>query len=99
MSGFLNLVRNGANVSSIAIATIIVTTTMNSMGFEPSLEAVRGGTEGVGNAFTVGLRYAFWAMTGMILCAMTISAVKGGRVGEGEQPEGAGELEESQAEA
>ena len=98
VSGFLNLVRNAANVSSIAIATIIVTTTMNSMGFEPSLEAVRDGAEGVGHAFTTGLRYAFLAMTGWILIAMTISALQRGRVGEmgTAKPE---ELEESQAEA
>ena len=96
VSGFLNLVRNSANVSSIAIATIVVTTTMNSMGFEPSLEAVRGGTEGVAHAFTTGLRYAFLAMAGWILIAMTISAFQKGRVGDLEQAE-TSELEESQA--
>ena len=41
VSGFLNLVRNSANVISLAIATTIVTVTMGSLGFEPSLEAVR----------------------------------------------------------
>ena len=97
VSGFLNLVRNAANVSSIAMATIIVTTTMNSLGFEPSLEAVRGGTEGVGHAFTLGLRYAFLVMMALILAAMTISALQRGRVGEREPAE-SGELEESQAE-
>ena len=96
VSGFLNLVRNAANVSSIAIAIIIVTATMNSLGFEPDLEAVRGGTEGVGHAFTVGLRYAFLVMMGMVLCAMTISVLQRGRVGE-PGPAESSELEESQA--
>ena len=66
VSGFLNLVRNAANVTSIAFATIIVTTTMASQGFEPSLEAVREEVEGVAPAFTLGLRYAFLAMMGIM---------------------------------
>lgn len=98
VSGFLNLVRNAANVSSIAVATIIVTATMSSLGFEPSLEAVRGGTEGVGHAFTVGLRYAFLIMMGMVLSAMIISVLQRGRAEEPEPADTSG-LEESQAEA
>ena len=98
VSGFLNLVRNSANVTSIAVATIIVTTTMNSLGFEPSLEAVRGDAAGVSHAFTVGLRYAFLAMMGMLLLAMTISALQPGRVAQ-PAPAGSGGLEESQAES
>lgn len=97
VSGFLNLVRNAANVSSIAVATIIVTTTMGSLGFEPSLEAVRGDTEGVGHAFTVGLRYAFLIMAGIVLSAMTISALQQGRALEPEQSE-TSDPEESPAE-
>ncbi|MDA1129156.1 MAG: MFS transporter [Chloroflexi bacterium] len=98
VSGFLNLVRNAANVTSIAVATIIVTTTMGSLGYEPSLEAVRGDAEGVGHAFTVGLRYSFMAMMGIILASMTISALQKGRVNQLEPAE-ASTLEESQAEA
>ncbi len=97
VSGFLNLVRNAANVSSIAIATIIVTTTMGSLGFEPSLEAVRGDTAGVGHAFTVGLRYSFLVMMGMVLSAMTISVLQGGRAASPD-PADVRDLEESQAE-
>jgi EmrB/QacA subfamily drug resistance transporter len=97
VSGFLNLIRNAANVTSIAIATIIVTVTMSSQGHEPSLEAVRSGTEGVAGAFTLGLRYAFLVMAGMLLTAMTISALQRGRVDEPE-PAAAGDLEASQAE-
>jgi len=98
VAGFLNLVRNSANVTSIAVATIIVTTTMSTLGFEPSLEAVRGDAAGVGHAFTVGLRYSFLAMMGMLLSAMTISAFQRGRAGE-LRPVESGGLEESQAEA
>jgi len=76
VSGFLNLVRNAANVTSIAFATIIVTTTMASQGFEPSLEAVRDNVQGVGSAFTLGLRYAFLTMMGIVLAAMTFSALQ-----------------------
>ena len=76
VSGFLNLVRNAANVTSIAFATIIVTTTMASQGFEPSLEAVREEVEGVAPAFTLGLRYAFLAMMGIVLAGMTLSALQ-----------------------
>ena len=76
VSGFLNLVRNAANVTSIAFATIIVTTTMASQGFEPSLEAVREEVEGVAPAFTLGLRYAFLAMMGIVLAGMILSALQ-----------------------
>ena len=99
VSGFLNLVRNAANVTSIAIATIIVTATMTSLGYEPSLEAVRGDTAGVGHAFTLGLRYAFLAMMGLLLSAMTISALQTGRVENPGPAAKAGDLEESRAES
>ena len=75
-----------------------MTTTMGSLGFDPSLEAVRSGTDGVGHAFTVGLRYAFLIMMGMILSAMIISVLQQGRAAEQEQVETT-DLEESQAEA
>ena len=78
ISAFLNLIRNAGNVVSIAAATAIVTATMGSMGYEPSLAAVQvGAAEGVGHAFTTGLRYTFLAMTGLMLTAMTISALRG----------------------
>ena len=78
VAGFLNLVRNSGNVVSLAIATTVVTVTMGSMGFEPSLEAVRGETvEGVRNAVTVGLRYALFVLAGLVLTAMTISFFQG----------------------
>ena len=48
ITGFLNLIRNSGNLCSIAIATAIVTATMGSMGYEPSLASVSaGGGEGL----------------------------------------------------
>ena len=103
VAGFLNLVRNAASVTSIAISTIIVTTTMNSLGAEPSLEAVRSGAEGVGHAFTVGLSYAFLISAGIVFVAMALSALQRGRAREPGQSGlgalGPGGREGSQAEA
>lgn len=78
ISAFLNLIRNAGNVVSIAAATAIVTATMGSMGYEPSLSAVQAGAaEGVGHAFTTGLRYTYLGMTCLMLIAMSISALRG----------------------
>ena len=89
VSGFLNLVRNAGNVTSIAVATAIVTATMGSSGYEPSLDAVRDGTDiGVKLVFTVGLKYAYITMAGSLLLAMAISAFKVSR--SGPLPETAG---------
>ena len=77
VSALLNLVRNGANIISLALATAIITATMSSMGFEPSLGPVREATNiDLVHAFSVGLRYAFLTMMSLVLVAMAISAVK-----------------------
>lgn len=77
VSALLNLVRNGSNILSLAMATAIVTATMGTMGFEPSLGAVRDSTEsGVQHAFSVGLRNAFLTMMGLLIIGMAISAIK-----------------------
>ena len=56
---------NGSQILSLVMATAIVTATMGSLGFEPSLDAVVETTgAGVGHAFTVGLRNAYLVMTG-----------------------------------
>ena len=83
VSALLNLVRNGANITSLGLVTAIVTATMGAMGFEPSLDAVRQSTEsGVEHAFTVGLRNAFLTMMGLLLIGMVVSAFKEQRVQE-----------------
>lgn len=89
VSGFLNLVRNSANVISLAIATTIVTVTMGSLGYEPSLEAVRtSSVEGVRNAFTVGMRYSFYVLVALVIASMAVSFLQGNArvVSRQEQP-------------
>ena len=86
VSGLLNLVRNGANIISLAMATAIITVTMGSLGFEPSLDAVSESTgSGVGHAFTVGLRNAYMVLIILLLIAMAVSAVKGEQATETER--------------
>ncbi len=76
ISALVNLIRNAGNVVSVAVATAIVTATMGSMGYEPSLDAVRHSTDsGVAAAFTTGLRYAFFTMIGSLSVALFLSAL------------------------
>ena len=83
ISALVNLIRNAGNVVSVAVATAIVTATMGSMGYEPNLDAVRHGTaSGVGAAFTVGMRYAFYTMMGSLLVALFLSALPTHREGQ-----------------
>ena len=77
VSAFLNLVRNAGNVASIAIATAIVTTTMGSKGYRPSLESLQAvDATGIGVAFTTGLSNAFLLLSIFIFLAMLLSAFK-----------------------
>ena len=67
VSGLLNLVRNSASVISVAIATAMVTTTMGSMGYPPSLAEVSAeGSAGLLDAFVTGLRYTYWLMAAIL---------------------------------
>ena len=76
VSALVNLIRNAGNVVSVAVATAIVTATMASMGYEPSLDAVRhGAVGGVGTAFTLGMKYAFFTMIGALSVALFLSAL------------------------
>jgi EmrB/QacA subfamily drug resistance transporter len=76
ISALVNLIRNAGNVVSVAVATAIVTATMGSMGYEPSLDAVRHSTDsGVAAAFTTGMRYAFFTMIGSLSVALFLSAL------------------------
>ena len=77
VSAFLNLIRNAANVASMAVATAIVTATMGFFGYEPSLAAVScGDGGGVCGAFTFGMRNAYLVMMLLLLTAMAVSAFK-----------------------
>ena len=78
ITGFLNLIRNSGNLCSIAVATAIVTATMGSMGYEPSLASVSvGGGEGLLAAFTSGLRITYVAMAAVMMVGLVASAMKG----------------------
>ena len=76
-SAFLNMTRTTANLSGVALATTIVTLTMASMGYEPSLSAVSeaGGT-GVRTAFVTGLGRAFLLSGILVITAMALAAFR-----------------------
>jgi len=76
VSALTQLVRNSANVTSIAIATTVVVATMGSRGVEPSLDAVN---PDVADAFVTGLKWAFWMMAGILLVGITLAVLRGER--------------------
>ena len=68
------LVRNAANVTSVAVATAIVTATMAAMGHPPSLDAVSDASDGgVLLSFTSGLRVTFLVMGSLMVAGVMIS--------------------------
>jgi len=76
-SAFLNTTRTSANLSGVALATSIVTITMATMGFEPSLSAVSaGGGDGVRIAFVTGLSRAFLLSGIFVFLSSAISVVR-----------------------
>ena len=79
ISALTQLVRNSANVTSIALATTVVVLTMASLGVEPSLDVV---STAVGGAFVTGLHRAFYLMGGLLVLGVVISVVRGERPSE-----------------
>jgi EmrB/QacA subfamily drug resistance transporter len=78
MSGFLNLVRNAANVTGVAVVTAMVTMVMASMGFAPTLAAVSGeGGAGVILAFVSGLQVGYKIMAGLVFAGILIAFFRG----------------------
>ena len=78
VAAFLNLIRTSANVTGVALATTIVTVTMGSLGYEPSLAAISEvGGEGVREAFVSGLSKAFITAGSLHLMALAISGMHG----------------------
>ena len=82
VSALLNLVRNSANVTSIAISTAIVTATMASMGQLPDLDAVANAPA----AFTSGMRTACFTLACLLLVGIVVSFLKGGARMDAPQP-------------
>ena len=78
-TAFLNLVRNTGGVAGVGLATTVVTATMASKGYEPSLSAISSGVgdAGLKAAFTQGLQTAFLVMAGCIALAILICFLKG----------------------
>ena len=76
VASLTQLVRNSANVTSIAIATTIVVVTMASYGVEPSLDAV---SPSVADAFVAGLKWAFLVMGIMLVAGVGLVAIRGER--------------------
>ena len=59
VSALTQLMRNSANLTSIALATTVVVLTMGSLGVEPRLDVV---SPAVADAFVTGLHRAFYLM-------------------------------------
>jgi EmrB/QacA subfamily drug resistance transporter len=77
VTAFVNLTRTSANVTGVALATTLVTITMGSMGYEPSLSAIgEGGGEGVRVAFIAGMARAFLISSGLMAGATVLSLLR-----------------------
>ena len=88
MSGFLNLVRNAGNVTSIAMMTAMVTATMGGIGYAPTLSAVTAdGGAGVIEAFTIGLRQAYFVVAMIVVVGVLASFLSGVRQTQTASPE------------
>ncbi len=90
VAGLLNLVRNSANVTGIAMATAMVTAIMASMGHPPTLQAVvdaTGRNTEVISAFTSGLRTTYLVMGSLLLAGMVVSYLKGSQAREMPRPQ------------
>ena len=81
VSGFVQLIRTGSTVAGIAVATLIITAAMTSVGLEATLEGFSEGVDvEVGNAFIAGLRRVFLIMAGLQLTVATLSLIRGRQV-------------------
>ena len=76
VSALTQLIRNSANVVSIALATTVVVTIMGMRGVEPSLDAV---SPAVADAFVAGLRVAFLMLGSFTTAGMIIALLRGER--------------------
>ncbi|MSQ05962.1 MAG: DHA2 family efflux MFS transporter permease subunit [Dehalococcoidia bacterium] len=83
VSSLTQLVRNSANVTSVALTTTVVVVTMGSMGVEPSLDAV---SPAVAGAFVAGLRRAFLLLGVLLTVGIALSYFKGNGVRETATP-------------
>jgi len=75
-SAMIQLIRNSANVTSVAMATAVVVVTMDSRGVAPSLDAV---TPQVAEPFVAGLHRAFFLMACLLAAGAVLSFIRGER--------------------
>lgn len=76
IASLTQLIRNSANVTSIAVATTVVVVTMGTYGVEPSLDAV---SPSVAFAFVAGLKWAFLSMAAMLFVGVVLAVIRGER--------------------
>jgi MFS family permease len=82
VSAFVNLTRTSANVMGVAFATLIVTLTMSSLGYEPSLSAIGSGVDdGLREAFVQGMGRAYAISGGLMVLALVLTIGRGETVG------------------
>jgi EmrB/QacA subfamily drug resistance transporter len=79
VSALTQLVRNSANVVSVALATTVVVTVMGLRGVEPSLDAV---SPQVSDAFVAGLRLAFLVLGSVLTIGVVLTLIRGERTKE-----------------
>ena len=78
VSALLSLVRNSANVTSIAVATAVVTATMVAAGYAPDLGNVSGGEDtGLLRSFVSGMNTLYLGMGCLLLVGVVASFFKG----------------------
>ena len=90
VSALTQLTRNTASVVGIAALTAIVVATMASMGVESTLDAVAEEPR----AFVIGVQRALWAMGGLMVIGLVISAFTSERRREVTEPTPQVELSE-----
>ena len=79
VSALLSLVRNSANVTSIALGTTVVAATMTAMGFTPDLGGVPSARESAaGAAFVNGMNFLYTGTGCLLLLGAVASFFKGG---------------------
>ena len=81
VTALTQLVRNSAQVTSIAVMTTLVVATMAARGFEPSLTAVAetGGAAGVTEAFVDGFKRGCLVLGSLLVLGIVLSIIKGDR--------------------
>jgi MFS family permease len=78
VSAFVNLTRTSANVTGVAFATLTVTLTMASLGYEPSLSAAADGVDsGIREAFVQGMGRAYVISGSLIVLALALTIGRG----------------------